>query len=110
MTASNHLTNLGLAATCEKSGFGWPCDEKIETVRNEFATAATLEDRRRIAQALQDRADESVPYIPFGQWTQPVAYRSDRLSGILMLPHRSEERRVGKAWVSPCRSRRSPYP
>ncbi|MBV7484642.1 ABC transporter substrate-binding protein [Bordetella sp. BOR01] len=87
MTASNPLTNLGLAATCEKAWFGWPCDEKIEALRNEFATAETLEDRRRIAQALQDRADESVPYISFGQWSQPVAYRGDRLSGILKLPN-----------------------
>lgn len=87
MTAANPLTNLGLAATCEKAWFGWPCDEKIEALRDEFATASSLDDRRRIAQALQDRADESVPYISFGQWTQPVAYRSDRLSGILKLPN-----------------------
>ncbi|MNR22080.1 hypothetical protein D3C85_1390180 [compost metagenome] len=87
MTAANPLTNLGLAATCEKAWFGWPCDEKIEALRDEFATASTLDERRRIAQALQDRADESVPYVPFGQWTQPIAYRSDRLSDILKLPN-----------------------
>lgn len=87
MTASNPLTNLGLAATCEKAWFGWPCDGKIEALRDKFASAETLEERRDIAQALQDQADESVPYISFGQWSQPIAYRSDRLSNILKLPN-----------------------
>ncbi len=87
ITAANPLTNLGLAATCEKAWFGWPCDQKIEALRDQFAGASSLEDRRRIAQALQDQADESVPYISFGQWTQPMAYRADRLSDILKIPN-----------------------
>jgi peptide/nickel transport system substrate-binding protein len=87
MSASNPLTNLGLAANCEKAWFGWPCDAQIEKLRQDFTKADNLQERRKIAQALQDRADETVPYLNFGQWVQPMAYRSDRLSDILVLPN-----------------------
>ena len=87
MSASNPLTNLGLAANCEKAWFGWPCDSKIEALRKDFTKAETLPERRKITQALQDRYEETVPYVAFGQWTQPTAYRSDKLSDILVLPN-----------------------
>lgn len=87
MSASNPMTNLGLASNCEKAWFGWPCDSKIEDLRKDFTKAETIEERRKIAQALQDRAEETVPYVWFGQWTQPIAYRSDKLSEILVLPN-----------------------
>src|SRR3546814_12073495 len=39
-----------------------------------------------------------------------VVERAGRKHGFLMVHCRSEERRVGKEWVSTCRSRWSPYP
>ena len=39
--------------------------------------------RQKIAKALQTRAMEQVVYIPFGQWDTPLAYRADRLEGIV---------------------------
>lgn len=87
VTALNPLTNLGIAANCEDAWFGWPCDERIEELRADYASAATLEERQAIAEELQARAYETVPYIPFGQWVTPIAYRSDRLAGVLQMPN-----------------------
>ena len=51
----------------------------------------------KVARDLQTRAIEQVVYVPFGQWTQPIAYRADRIDGIVpntglagVLEHRQE--------------------
>ena len=81
--SSNPVLHTWIGAACEKGLFGWPCDAKIEELRNEFAFAQTDEERKRIAKELQTRAIEQVVYIPFGQWTVPLAYRADRIDGIV---------------------------
>jgi peptide/nickel transport system substrate-binding protein len=40
-------------------------------------------ERKKIARELQTRAMDDVVYIPFGQWDVPLAYRADRISGIV---------------------------
>ena len=40
----------------------------------------------RRVEALSRRAYEQVPYISFAQWRNPVAYRADRLSGVITMP------------------------
>ena len=54
--------------------------ERITTHR--LAIAA----RKRIAAEISRKAYELVPYIHFSQWRNPVAYRSDRLSGVIVTP------------------------
>ena len=71
---------INQAANCDQAWFGWPCDETLEKLRIDWAKAKTLEDRKRIAIDFQKRAMVSVPWIPYGQWIEPVAYR-DTLSG-----------------------------
>ena len=34
----------------------------------------------------QGRAYDQVPYISFAQWRNPIAYRSDRLTGVITTP------------------------
>lgn len=81
--ASNPVINTWLGASCDKANVGWPCDEKLEALRNDFGFAATDDERMRLARAIQERAIEQVVYIPFGQWAQPQAYRADRLDGLV---------------------------
>jgi peptide/nickel transport system substrate-binding protein len=81
--SANPVLHTWLGAACDKGLFGWPCDEQVEALRNGFAFAQTDEEKKRIARDLQTRAMEQVVYIPFGQWTTPLAYRSDRLQGIV---------------------------
>ena len=61
----------------EKGHFGWPSDDKIEALRNQWLKAATLDDRKKIAEDIQRRAFEIVPYIPTGQWFPKTAYRKN---------------------------------
>ena len=42
-----------------------------------WALAPDIEKRKEIAVALNKGAFEKVPYIPFGQWVNPVAYREE---------------------------------
>jgi peptide/nickel transport system substrate-binding protein len=82
-TSLNPALNTWLGATCENANVGWPCDEELETLRGDFAFAQSVDDRKAVARKIQERAMHVVPYISFGQWTQPMAYRSDKISGII---------------------------
>lgn len=82
-TAQNPALNTWLGAGCDDANVGWPCDEELERLRGEYAFAKTPEERKASAAKIQKRATEVVPYISFGQWTQPMAYRSDRIEGIV---------------------------
>lgn len=82
-TALNPALNTWLGASCEGANVGWPCDEQLEKLRGEFAFAQSVEKRKEVAHKIQERAVHVVPYISFGQWTQPLAYRSDRIKGIV---------------------------
>jgi peptide/nickel transport system substrate-binding protein len=81
--AANPVLHTWIGAACDKGAFGWPCDAKIEELRNAYAFAQTDADKKQIARDLQARAIEQVVYIPFGQWDSPYAYRADRLDGIV---------------------------
>lgn len=80
---SNPVLHTWIGAACDKGLVGWPCDAEIEKLRNAYAFAQTPAEKLRIATDLQTRAIEQVVYIPFGQWTQPIAYRADRIDGIV---------------------------
>ena len=81
--SANPVLHTWIGAACDKGLFGWPCDAKIEELRNAFGMAQTEEERKKIATELQARAMEQVVYIPFGQWDTPLAYRADKIDGIV---------------------------
>ncbi len=76
---------LATAASCEKAWFGWPCDAKIEELREAWANASDPAQRRAIMDQLQARNFEAGVLLPVGQWTKPVAYRSNT-GGWVKLP------------------------
>src|SRR3546814_17778707 len=61
--------------------------------------------RDRIKQEFEKREGEKITYTPLFIEAVTKAIRDYPLVNI-----RSEERRVGKEWVSTCRSRWTPYP
>jgi peptide/nickel transport system substrate-binding protein len=73
------------AATGDKAWFGWPSDEKHEQLRNQWAAAESLEERKAIARQIQENAWNFVPQIYYGQWIQPAAMRSN-LKGMIPVP------------------------
>ena len=82
----NPVANIGVSGGCqEKAWFGWPCDEKLEKLREAFAFETDLEKQKGLAAQVQARAMEVVSYIPIGQYLYPIAYR-DSISGIIKSP------------------------
>ena len=81
--SANPVLHTWLGAACDKGLFGWPCDAEVEKLRSDYAFALKDEEKAKIARDLQTRAMEQVVYIPFGQWDQMLAYRADRLEGIV---------------------------
>ena len=80
------VANIGISGGCaERAWFGWPCDAKIEELRDRYGLETDPLKQKEIAEALQARAYEVVPYVNFGQWFQPVAFR-DNLEGVLISP------------------------
>ena len=77
VTVSNPGGNFALRGSGKKAWFGWPTDERLETLREAWFDAPDLAAQKTIAAQIQLRAFETVPYIPLGQIFQPTAYRSD---------------------------------
>jgi peptide/nickel transport system substrate-binding protein len=61
---------------------GWPDSPRIEALRNDWLYAATPEKQSEVARQLQVQAFEDVPYVPLGQFFQPIACRKN-ITGIL---------------------------
>jgi peptide/nickel transport system substrate-binding protein len=56
---------------------GWPEIPVLETLRNEWFVAPTLDEQKRIAQQMQRVAMEEVPYIPVGAYKSLTGIRRD---------------------------------
>ncbi len=81
----NPWLNPPLPASGDKAWFGWPKDEPLETLRKEWLKAGDNEVRQEIATKIQERAFETVPYIPTGQYLPKTAYRKT-LKGVINAP------------------------
>ena len=66
----------------KKANFGWPSDEKMEAMRTAWMDSNDPAERRRLDAEIQVRAFETVPFIPFGQFFPPSAYRRN-ITGVL---------------------------
>jgi len=82
----NPVANIGVSGGCEeKAWFGWPCDEQIEKLRQDFARENDPIKQKQLADTVQARAMEIVTYVPIGQYLDKFAYRDD-LDGIIQGP------------------------
>ena len=77
--------NSPLRGAGDKSWFGWPTDGKLEELRDAWFNAPTQAEQKKIAEEMQKRAFETVPYVPTAQFIIPTAYRSN-LSGVINSP------------------------
>jgi peptide/nickel transport system substrate-binding protein len=77
--------NPTLRTNGEKGHFGWPSDAKIEELRSQWLKAATFDERKKLAEAIQLRAFEIVPYIPTGQFFAKTAYHK-YVKGVIEAP------------------------
>jgi peptide/nickel transport system substrate-binding protein len=77
--------NVMLRTNGESAWFGWPKDDKLEELRTEWLKASDSEARQEIAAKIQQRAFETVPYVPTGQYAAKTAYRKN-MKGVIAGP------------------------
>ena len=82
LSYSNPGSHTALWGNGEKGWYGWYKSDRVESLRNAWYDAPDLPAQQRIGRELQEIAFEEVPYIPVGQWFQPIAHRSN-LTGIV---------------------------
>ena len=82
----NPITNTTAPTPCDgKNWFGWPCDEQLEKIRQEFLTLKSPDEQKAWADRFQARFYEVVPYLPVGQYLQKAAMRKN-IEGVLSTP------------------------
>ena len=85
-SAASPISLFAHAAIGRKGWFGWPENPQIETMRNEWAAASTLDARKAVTARLNRTMIDYVHDIKTGQWVAPVAYRGDRLRNLVQVP------------------------
>jgi peptide/nickel transport system substrate-binding protein len=65
--------------------FGWPNNPSIEKLRTEWYDAPDAAAQKKATEALQEEVWKLVPYIPLGEYFQPIVVR-DTISGVLDSP------------------------
>ena len=66
-----------LNSGCDKALFGWPCDEEIENLRDQFARATSVDEQKSVVEAIQKRWTEYPTHIHLGQWNQVSGLRNN---------------------------------
>ncbi len=74
--------NTWFNSRCERANPGWACDMELDGMVAEWSRESDPEARRPTLERIHRRAWESLPYIPYGQYTQPIAVRSN-IHGVL---------------------------
>lgn len=73
---SNPISNPMLSGRGDDAWFGWPTDETIEALKEEYIDAADADAQAEVAARIQDHALENGLLIPLGQYTLPQARRT----------------------------------
>jgi len=85
-TMMDPFLNPPLDASCDgKNWFGWPCDAELSQLRLAYIAAPNDDARHRTVEAIQRRFFEAAPYAYAGQYFPQIAYRKDRLRGVIGL-------------------------
>jgi peptide/nickel transport system substrate-binding protein len=74
-----------IGANCEKAAIGWPCDAKLEELRDAFAKTTDDAKRKELATAIQVRMSEYPTHVQLGQFNVPSVLRTT-VTGSLEAP------------------------
>ena len=69
------LTYSFIGANCEKAWFGWPCDDQITKLRQQFADEPDEAKRKQLVEQIQLRAAENPTHAFLGQYVSATAIR-----------------------------------
>ncbi|TAJ85871.1 ABC transporter substrate-binding protein [Reyranella sp.] len=79
------IVSAFVGAACDKAAIGWPCDAKLEELRDAFAKTTDPAKRKEYAEAVQVRESEYPTLAHLGQFNIPVAKRTT-VTGNLISP------------------------
>ena len=68
-------TNVALRGNGRAGWPGWPADDMVERLRAAWFETSDASARERLARAIDERAFETVPYVPLGQVSLPSLRR-----------------------------------
>jgi len=77
LDSSDPIVSQNLNASCEKATPGWPCDKRIEELRDQFALESDAAKKKAIADEIQTRAVTLGTHYPLGEWYGQFAYRTN---------------------------------
>ena len=86
LSMSTPGSSYPLRANGAAASTGWPTDAKLEALRDQWFDTADLAGQKQIARDIQLQAFNSLPYIPLGEWFNPMAHRTN-LSGFVRSPY-----------------------
>jgi peptide/nickel transport system substrate-binding protein len=67
MDAQNPIDRAHFNTDCKTSFIGWPCDDKMELMRDAYSRTSDVAARRGLAREIQERNAEIVAFIPLGE-------------------------------------------
>jgi peptide/nickel transport system substrate-binding protein len=85
ITFADPIAFTGQAANGDRAWFGWPSNELQEKLRDQWATAPTLDERKKVARELQQNGWDYVPHVLLGQFFRNSAWRKN-ISGVIGMP------------------------
>lgn len=74
---SNPISNPMLNGRGNDAWFGWPSDERVEQLKEDYIAAPDLEGQKAAAEEIQSHSIETVLEVPLGQYTLPQARRAN---------------------------------
>ena len=78
----NPAVHFGLSGAGPQAWFGWPDIPQLEKLGSDWVQATDQSKREQLADEIQMVAFTEVPYVPWGEWFQPTAFRKS-VQGIL---------------------------
>ena len=85
ITFADPIAFTGQAANGDKAWFGWPKDDLQEKLREKWALAPTLDERKQIAREMQANGWNFVPHLLLGQFFRNSAWRKT-VTGVIAMP------------------------
>jgi peptide/nickel transport system substrate-binding protein len=85
ITFSDPIAFTGQAMNGEKAWFGWPTNDQLEKLRDRWALAPTLDERKSIAREMQKIGWDQVPHVILGQFYRSSAWRRN-IKGVIAMP------------------------
>jgi peptide/nickel transport system substrate-binding protein len=69
------IVSAFVSGACDKAAIGWPCDTKLEELRDAYARTTDAAQRKTLAEQVQVRLSEYPTYAQLGQYNIPTARR-----------------------------------